>query len=246
MRPWVRLLRRAARALPEETRARLKTALGVPTMEGGLRRMRRNGFLPQVVLDVGAYAGEWTRLCKRIYPAARVLMIEPQEARGEDLRRVCVSCDGVELASALVGAREIDSVPFYEAETASSVLAEAEKRVAPSAAHPMTTLDRLTEGTPFSRPNLIKLDVQGYELQVLAGADGVLAAAEAVLMEVNLIGIYRDAPLLDEAVAFMSARDFRVYDICGFFRRPYDGALWQIDAIFVRGSSSLLASKRWS
>jgi len=74
----------------------------------------------------------------------------------------------------------------------------------------------------------------------------VLAGAEAVLMEVNLIGIYGDAPLLDETVAFMATRGFRVYDICSFMRRPYDGALWQIDAVFVRRTSPLLASKRWA
>jgi hypothetical protein len=46
------------------------------------------------------------------------------------------------------------------------------------------------------------------------------------------------------ALQFMSERGFQVYDICTFFRRPYDCALR--DVIFVRSSSPLVASKRWA
>ena len=44
----------------------------------------------------------------------------------------------------------------------------------------------------------------------------------------------------------MSERGFQVYNICTFFRRPYDGALWCVGVIFVRSSSPLVASKRWA
>jgi len=52
--------------------------------------------------------------------------------------------------------------------------------------------------------------------------------------------------LFHEATQFMRERGFQVYDICTFFRRPYDGALWCMDVIFVRSSSPLVASKRWA
>lgn len=111
---------------------------------------------------------------------------------------------------------------------------------------PMTTLDKLTANTVFARPNFIKLDVQGYELEVLRGGERALASAEAVLMEVNLLGILDGVPLFHQATQFMSERGFQVYDICTLFRRPYDGALWQLDVIFVRSSSPMVASKRWA
>jgi len=65
-------------------------------------------------------------------------------------------------------------------------------------------------------------------------------------MEVNLIGILDGAPLFHEATQFMSELGSQVYDICTFFRRPYDGTLWQVDVIFVRSSSHLVACKRWA
>ena len=47
-------------------------------------------------------------------------------------------------------------------------------------------------------------------------------------------------------LAYMAARGFRVYDVCTFFRRPYDNALWQMDMVFVKATSPLMASTRWA
>jgi hypothetical protein len=110
----------------------------------------------------------------------------------------------------------------------------------------MTTLDAITRRTHFERPDFLKLDVQGYELEVLKGAEQVLDSVEAVMLEVNLIEVYQGSPPVHEVVAYMAARGFRVYDVCTFFRRPYDNALWQMDMIFVRATSPLMASTRWA
>lgn len=110
----------------------------------------------------------------------------------------------------------------------------------------MTTLDALVKNSIFACPDLIKLDVQGYEIEVLKGGIETLASGTGVLMEVNLIDINKGAPLFHDAVAFMADRGFRVYDICSFGCRPYDRALWQVDVIFVNSSSPLVSSKRWS
>ncbi len=109
----------------------------------------------------------------------------------------------------------------------------------------MRTLDAMTQGTRFREPDLIKLDVQGYELEILKGGRETLRSAQAVLMEVNLLPIYRGAPLLQEAVDFLGAAGFRAYDFSGMIRRPLDGALWQADVVFVRSNSPLVSSDRY-
>lgn len=239
------MMRQVGSFLPHRLKCCLKMALGVPNMESSLLNMKRNGFNPAVVIDVGAYSGGWTCMCKLIFPAARVLMIEPQTCKKSDLERVMAEYTDIALASVLVGPAEKAAVGFYETESASSVLPEVEKNNMPTVCLPMTTLDAVTKNTHFAHPDFIKLDVQGYELQVLEGGAAVLASAEAVLMEVNLLEIYQGAPLFNTAVRFMEDRGFQVYDVCTFFRRPYDRALWQMDVIFVRSSSALVSSKRW-
>jgi FkbM family methyltransferase len=234
-----------ARLVPDKAKRELKEQLGVPSMESTLDRMRRNGFAPRVAIDVGAYSGEWTTLCKDVFPATRVLMIEPQAGRLPDLARVAAAYEGVSLVQTLLGSEPMERVAFYEKETASSVLPEVERNDEPSSYLPMVTLDALLEEQNYERPDLLKLDVQGYELEVLKGGERTLASAEAVLLEVNLIPIHEGAPLLHEVVAYMAERHFRAYDICTLYRRPYDLALWQVDVMFVTTKSPLVASKRW-
>jgi FkbM family methyltransferase len=218
-----RAIRRVSALIPDQWKRHVKTALfeAPDPEEASLRRMKRLGFDPAVVIDLGAYIGEWTRSFKRIFPSARVLMVEPQPGHIDRLRAVTAAFNGVEVAPVLLGAQERGNVPFHMYESASSVLIEsARPNVVSTISVPMTTLDKFTANTVFARPDFLKLDVQGYELEVLRGGELALASAEAVLMEVNLLGILDGAPLFHEATQFMSERGFQVYDICTFFRRP--------------------------
>jgi len=231
--------------LPESVKRRIKDRLGVPGMESGLLNLRANGFAPNVVLDIGAYRGEWTLLCKRIWPRCSVLMLEAAPARMPELRRVAAALDGVQAREALLGADARPSVAFYEQESASSVLPESAKTDQLSTDLRMRTLDEAVADTAFVAPDFVKADVQGYELEVLKGGRQALQSAEVVLLEVNLLEIYQGAPLLHEAVCFMGNQGFRAYDVCNLYRRPLDHALWQMDMIFVRDNSRLVASKRY-
>jgi hypothetical protein len=80
----------------------------------------------------------------------------------------------------------------------------------------------------------LKIDTQGYELQVLAGASKTLEKAQLVILEVALIEINCGGPVLHEVIAYMYVRGFVVYDIVETHRRPLDGALSQVDLLFVR------------
>ena len=118
-------VRRISALVPDKWKRRLKTGLfEASDTEGSLRRMQRLGFNPAVVIDVGAYIGEWTRGFKRIFPSARILMVERQPGHFDRLRAVVAAFNGVELAPVLCGAQERGSVPFHMCESASSVLME--------------------------------------------------------------------------------------------------------------------------
>ncbi|HEX3743279.1 MAG TPA: FkbM family methyltransferase [Bryobacteraceae bacterium] len=234
------------RLCPAPLKQKIKLACGAPDTDACLAAMKGRGFHPKAAIDIGAYSGEWTLSLRALFPETRVLMIEPQAARGERLRALTQVHDGVEFAPALLGSSAAKGVTFFQAETGSSVLRDPGNGAVEPTAIDMTTLDALTRSTPFERPDFLKLDVQGYELEVLRGAEQVLRSVEAVMMEVNLIAVYEGAPLVDETVAYMAARGFRVYDVCTFFRRPLDHALWQMDMVFVRATSPLMASTRWA
>ncbi len=88
--------------------------------------------------------------------------------------------------------------------------------------------------------------MQGHELEVLKGAEKSLAHAEVCLLEVSLMDLGDDTPLLLDVVNFMDDKNFTAYDICQFVRRPFDKALIQMDMFFVKKDSFLIGDKRWT
>ena len=110
----------------------------------------------------------------------------------------------------------------------------------------MRTIDDIVQNHfDGESPDFLKLDVQGYELEVLKGAEKSLHSINAILAEVNLIDIHDGAPLLAEMIAWFSQHGWVAYDICALTRRPLDQALWQADILFTPEDSSLRKDKRW-
>ena len=241
-------LKAARRLATPETWAILMSENGAPSMHCGLMSLRDRGVSLTHVVDCGAFIGDWTRLCRQVFPKASVLMIEPQRRWSETLEHFAVAnAPGIRFASALLGPTPAESVDFLLLDdpgggTGSSVLWENSDVPRRSVKLAMNTLDRVIEEQEFPGPQLIKLDVQGYELEVLKGGACALASAEFVLLEVSVWQYNENSPLIDEVVAFMSEAGFATYDLFDINRRP-DGTLLQLDVLFVRKNSSLLADK---
>lgn len=231
--------------VPSRWKEEIKNYFGVPSVGMSLRLLRANGFHPTVVIDVGAYRGDWAKLCNEIWPDASILMIEANPERAQQLQQMKARFPGTTAEQALLGGAPQPAVPFYEQESASSVLPEAAKEQQFSFSLPMRTLDEVTSTTRFQTPDLLKLDVQGYELEVLKGGERTLKSAEAVLLEVNFIEIYQGAPLLRDVVNHLGNAGFRAYDVANLYRRPLDKSLWQADMVFLRNGSTLVSSNRY-
>jgi FkbM family methyltransferase len=214
------------------------TAPRFPSQEGAFRTLRSLGWAPRTCIDVGAYHGEWAQQFRAVFPEARVLMIEAQTTQEARLQAtVAAAPQQLAYEIALLGAEDGREVEFVEMETGSSVFEESSPYPRRRVRKCLTTLDTLLSRHPgFRAAQALKLDTQGYELEVLRGASKLLAHAEVVLLEVSLLAINRGAPSFAEVVAFMQARGFEIFDFCSQIRRR-DGVLWQTDLLFVRGDA---------
>jgi hypothetical protein len=81
-------------------------------------------------------------------------------------------------------------------------------------------------------PDLLKLDVQGYELEVLRGAEATLRQTRAVLCEVSFREFYTGQPLFTEVVAYLGARGFTLHALAE--GTALGAPLVQADALFLK------------
>lgn len=214
-------------------------------LEAPLHYLKQRGFEPSLTIDVGAYQGEWTKAFRGLFPKTRVLMIEAQKEKAEMLDQICAESSGeIKFEIALLGPSDGQLVRFVKMGTGSSVLEEASPYERTYVEQRQLTLDSVIGRHPdFLKTKFLKLDVQGYELEVLKGASRALENAEIVLTEASLIPVNRGCPLIAEVIGFMVKRDFRVMDIFSESRMN-DGALWQTDIMFIKNNSPYLPSGR--
>lgn len=233
--------------LQRELRKYLNRRLGVPEIPPALERLATNGFQPKQIFDVGAYRGEFAQTCLHIWPDAQVICFEALEAQVSQLQQLAQRNPAITVHPVLLGAEVREKVALHEAETASSVLLEQIPQDFSVSFHAMQTVDQIVQDYCAGHsPDLLKLDVQGYELEVLKGAEKTLPSLQVILAEVNLLDIHQNVPLLADIVSWLSHRDWVAYDICGLTRRPLDQSLWQADLIFVPRQSPLRSDKRWA
>lgn len=210
-----------------------------PDMKFGLSLLRDRGFLPKTVIDVGAFEGGWSLLAKQAWPTSNIIMIEPNPS--ETLQAVAKQL-AASVYSCLLGATDDAEVTFYSMRNGSSVFQERSPVPRVTEMRKLRRLDSLR--LAVQSPILLKLDTQGYELEILKGGLELLKRCDAVLLEASLIEINESAPLLHDVLGFMSEKGFIAYDIVEFHRRPLDRALNQIDLIFLKRDCELLSDKR--
>jgi FkbM family methyltransferase len=227
---------------PSKFKRKIKEDLGVPSLHWSLENMKRLGFNPSFALDIGAHAGSWTIDFKEVFSDCTILMFEALEEKTALLQKVKESYSNTDYHIGLLSAEDAKQYSFHKDETASHVsLTSAEGNITLKS----ESLDAVIERKQLKKmPDFIKIDVQGFELEVLKGGSKCLQNAQCCMMEVSLLDL-DGSPLVLEMMNFMNSYNFQLYDITQFMRRPYDKALFQCDFIFIKKDSPLLASKRW-
>ncbi len=215
---------------------------GGTDMDRALAHLHAKGFRPRVVLDVGSAKGYWSVTTALVWPDARFFLIDPLP-QSEPALRALSADPRFRYVLTAVGAAPGEAVINVAADPDSSTL------LADGADNPhvvgVETVDRLIAAGRVDPPDLVKLDVQGFEMQVLAGGRSLFDSADVFVVETNLFAFMPGCPRLHEVVAHMAARGFYPFDLAGTLRRPFEDDLGQADVVFVRGTSPMVADNRW-
>lgn len=207
-----------------------------------LNTLMKRGFEPKSVIDCGASVGDWTKAIKNALPNAQFLMVEPREACRKYLEPMVNN--NVKYVRALLNDYRFE-IEFYEHGEQSSIYKNINNE---SWGTPITLeTERLDNiAIDMSAPILLKLDVQGSEMEVLRGTGKIIKDVEVIFMEVSLFPFMKYLTLIGDVIQEMDEMGFMVYDIFNKHTRPIDGRVGQFDVCFVDKSSQLVADNRWS
>lgn len=229
---WRRLFKTSLQLVPDEFLAKN----GVNSMWWSIENLKKLGFNPKTVIDVGAYKGNWTASVLGTFDSAKFLMIEAQPNLKDHLENRSKINDRVLFESTLVGAAANEKKEFTVMKTGSSVFEQTHEGRADRSKVELNsqTLDSLTSKLGLVGEYFLKMDVQGYEIEVMKGAEEVLKQTPIILLEASLLNYNRGAPLVDEIVSFLKEKGYLLFDICEFHRKSEDGVLNQVDLIFCK------------
>lgn len=214
------------------------------TMKGVLAHLKTVGVAPATVIDVGV--GPGTPELYRAFPRALHLLVEPLEeflpvlrdivARHNAQYRLVAASDRAGTATVQIRPSALETTAFgHWPGVHSGITREV----------PTVRLDALWNELRLQGPAILKIDVQGSELVALEGARGLLPDTEVIILEVSLYEFHAGLPQFADLIAAMRAFGFVVYDLFGGYYRPLDGALGQIDLVFVREIGGLRRDHRW-
>jgi FkbM family methyltransferase len=192
--------------------------------------------------DIGAYKGRWTFVMQQLNAQLQsVVMFEPQsnlishlkERRLGNVRTNIYQCALGDREQRLMLVGGTASASLYETGNSQHHYFPGSTSL-DSEAVEVKVLDDVYAKEGLEYPDLIKIDVQGYELNVLRGARNVLAHARYLVIELSLREFYRGQPPLWELWRFLDEEQYAMVDH-GYELRsrtsPFE--LLQFDAIFM-------------
>ncbi len=197
---------------------------------------RRAAFLRErrigLVIDVGANEGQWARGVRGAGYHGRVVCFEPLLAAFSVLdeperHRVALGDrDGPVLLN-VAGNSQSSSVRGMAAR---HLAAEPTSAYVATEEVPMRRLDSFG----FREDAFLKLDAQGAELEILAGAEETVAHCVGLELELSLIELYEGQALACELLPYVYERGFRLLAIWPAYSDPLTAEVLQLDALFGR------------
>jgi FkbM family methyltransferase len=207
------------------------------------RRYALHRFSVDCVVDVGANVGQYATDLRRHGYRGRIISVEPLRDACKALSMAAAADPAWECLNCALG-REDGSVDIHRtansvsssimsvtSESTTSCVGTAEVGVEQTR---LRTLDSLlSEHGRGARNLFIKIDTQGYELEVLLGALESLKSTVALEVELSFVELYRGQPLFFDVAKHLYEQGFVLVWIERGFQRA-DHTMLQADGLFVR------------
>lgn len=212
------------------------------TLAGTRETLLRKGQV-DLVIDVGAHAGEYGTSLRACGYTGPIVSFEPVRRQFERLLAASASDGAWDCQNRAGGARaEKAKINISGNDGFSSSLlameqaherAVGESRYESTETIEVVSLDEaLRDRQPARRSSYLKVDTQGYEDKVLAGAPNTLERCLAVELELSLTPLYEGQLLIGEMIELMRSHGFQPTHLEPEFTDPHSGELLQVNGLF--------------
>ena len=190
-------------------------------------------FEPKSILDIGANVGQFYNEIKNIFPNSYYYLIEGSESCEVVLETlnvdysICLLSDSEKEVDFYVRKNEPrctgnsiyrENTSFYDDD---QILIEKKQT---------KTLSNLLNNQKF---DLIKIDVQGSEIDIINGGLDIIKEAKGILMEVSLMEYNQNAPTKEFVYEYMDNLGFKPVELIGNINHPLTYELIQQDILFL-------------
>jgi FkbM family methyltransferase len=195
-----------------------------------LKKISQEGVQPKVIYDIGACVLHWTNPAKLVWPNAQYVVFEAMN----ELEFLYQESGLPYVAGALLYKEDDVEIDFYQnlENPGGNSMYRENPALSPAASYLYSDnhrvvkkgmrLDTLVKMFNFPQPDLIKIDVQGAELDVLFGATEALKNCKDIILELQTEEYNIGSPKFDEVKAYLESIGFELVQ-GPFSSTQYDG-----------------------
>jgi FkbM family methyltransferase len=198
---------------------------------------KEKGFCPNIIYDIGANIGDWTREMQSVFSTSTYYLFEGCSDNniyhnsnyhnvllGKDEKEVDFYCVKPDRGFFNTGnSIYLELTDVFKGDNFYTIKQNTHK------------LDTYISEHNIPYPDFIKIDVQGAELDILEGGLNCLKNAKMVLLEVSIHRYNAGAPLFSDVIKYMDVHDFETIDIID--THIINGYTAQLDILFAKKGS---------
>ena len=196
------------------------------------------------VIDIGANRGQFALVARHYFPEAKIISIEPLPKPSEKFHQIFSADSAVVLHNIAIGPNSEECSMHVSARDDSSSLlpiSSLQEKNFPGTGEVgiievhVAPLSSVVNEDDIIGPAMLKLDVQGFEMDALRGCESLLHKFEWVFCECSFVELYSGQKLAADVIAWLSDKGFYIK---GIYNTSYDseGLAIQADFLFQRNA----------